>query len=505
MESTSPAAERSTHRWLAFSLIAAVAFVLILDAAIVNVALPSIGNDLNVERDQLSWVTNGYLLAFGGFLLLGGRLSDLFGRRRLFIVGLALFTLASLAGALAQSVGQLVAARAVQGFGAALVTPAALALVMVLFAPGPERNKALGLWGAVAGSGAAAGSILGGVLTEWFGWEAVLWVNVPIGIVAIALAPRLLPAARDESEHRAFDLAGAATITGGLGLLVYTLVEANDAGWVSTQTIGLGALSVALIAAFVVIEARSARPLVPLGIFRTKSLRSGNIIAVLTTLTMFPMFFILSLYLQDVLDMEPIEAGLGQLPIALMFVFLAGVVSRIVTRVGYKIPLVFGIFAISAGLLWLSRLEADSTWLGSVLGPAIVVGIGGAFSFIPTTIAATAEVDPHESGLASGLINTSQQIGGALGLAIATAVATASTESSVEGGELNPLAAVTDGYRAALVVGAAIAFAAAWLAIAIIPGKRKGGRAGESDSQPELTPAADGDRAADREPVTVGF
>src|SRR3712207_6747058 len=309
---------QSPSKGLALALLATTQFVLILDIAIVTVALPSIGTDLDFASADLSWVINAYALTFGGFLLLGGRMADLIGRRRMFMAGLVIFTAASLAGALAQSALWLVIARGAQGLGAALVSPAALSLVMNLFPEGAERNKALGIWGAVAGSGGAAGAILGGILTDVFAWEAVLYVNIPVGIAAVALAPRLLPEGREKAGVRSFDVGGALSVTAGLALLIYAVVDAPDAGWGSTQTLVLGAISLALLTAFVAIEASAKRPLLPLRTFRNRSLRSANLGAVLTTAALFPMWFLLTLYTQEVLGYTPLEAGLAQLPIALL-------------------------------------------------------------------------------------------------------------------------------------------------------------------------------------------
>src|SRR5437762_5255093 len=302
----------STNKWLALALLAAAQFVVVLDASIVNVALPSIGKALDFSRDDLSWVVNAYTLVFGGFLLLGGRLADLFGRRRMFMGGLVLFSLASLLGGLAQSSTWLIAARAAQGLGAAIVSPAALSLVMTTFAEGAERNRALGVWGAVAGSGGAAGVLLGGVLTQWVGWQAVLFVNVPIGLLAAAAAPRLLPESRD-ADHRFFDVTGAVLVTGGLALLVYALVDANNAGWGTFHTIGLGGIALGLIGLFVAWESRAPHPLMPFSIFRLRTLRGANVIGLLIGLALFAMFFFLSLYMQQVLGFDALKTGLSYL------------------------------------------------------------------------------------------------------------------------------------------------------------------------------------------------
>lgn len=475
-----PSSTRTRASWIALALLATTQFVLILDAAIVNVALPSIGRDLDFAREDLSWVTNAYTLTFGGFLLLGGRMADLVGRRRLFVAGLALFIVASLVGSLAVSALWLVLARAGQGLGAALVSPAALSLVMTLFPEGAARNKALGIWGAMAASGGAAGSVIGGVLTQWLGWQAVLYVNVPIGLVAIALAPRLLPQGRSEAGSRTFDVAGAVSVTAGLALLVYALVDANDAGWGSAQTLGLGALAVGLIAAFLVIESRSAHPLVPLGIFRLRMLRGANILTVLTTTAMFPMFFFVTLYLQEVLGYGPVLAGLGGLPLALTLVAGAQLAPRVATRIGVKVPLVTGFLLASTGLAWLSRISPDGGFVTDVLGPSLVIGIGAPLAFVSGMIAATTGAPASQAGLASGLINTSQQIGGALGLAALVAVVTARTQAATVAGARAPAVAFNEGLQAGLLGGAVVTLVAALLATVLIPA-----RDGRTDGDPE--------------------
>ncbi|MFI0452953.1 MFS transporter [Actinomadura sp. 6N118] len=474
------------HRGLALALLVTVQFVLVLDASIVNVALPAIGKDLHFDQADLSWVANAYTLTFGGFLLFGGRIADLAGRRRMFVVGLALFTAASLAGGLAPTSMALVVARAVQGLGAALVAPAALSLIMTLFEPGPERNRALGLFGAVAGAGGAAGAILGGLLTDWFGWEAVLYVNVPIGAVAIGLAPLLLPEARDRGV-RGFDLLGAVSATGGVALLVYTLVDANDAGWSSAQTYGLGGVALALIVAFFVVEARVKHPLVPLRIFRNRELRGANLVAVAMTMSIFPMFFVMTLYLQQVMGYGPIKAGLGQLPVAIAMGTGAGIGSQLVTRLGYRVPLVAGLLVAAAGLLWFARMPApDGDYLADVFGPAVVMGVGGGIVFVATTIAATAGASAAESGLASGLINTTQQVGGALGLAVAVAVSTAVTEDAFASGERVPSVALNEGFQAGMLASAGIAALGALLALVLLP--RRTAKPTAPEPEPVLTP-----------------
>ena len=460
----------STNKWLALALLAAAQFVVVLDASIVNVALPSIGRDLHFSQDNLSWVVNAYVLVFGGFLLLGGRMADLLGRRRLFIAGLILFAVASLAGGLAQSEGWLIAARAVQGLGAALLSPAALSLVTVLFAEGADRNKAMGVWGAVAGSGGAVGVLLGGMLTEWAGWEWVLFVNVPIGIIAAFLAPRLLPESRNEGE-RHFDVAGAVTITAGLSLLVYALVDANSAGWGSTQTLGLSAIAVALIGAFYVIERRQKAPLVPFpGIFRIRTITGINVSAVLVAASLFSMFFFISLYMQNVLGFSALEAGLAYLPLAVGLIITAGASAGLVTRFGFKPVLVSGLIITAAGLVWFGQVSPDGSYVGDVLFPSLLAAVGLGLAFVSMTVAAVSGVEPHEAGLASGLINTSQQIGGALGLAILATVANSRIDDLAASGTPQNVA-LTEGFQSAFLVGAGIAIVGAVLAIVLVSGK----------------------------------
>jgi EmrB/QacA subfamily drug resistance transporter len=456
-------------KWLALALLAAAQFVVILDASIVNVALPSIGADLNFSQENLSWVVNAYVLVFGGFLLLGGRLADLLGRRRLFMIGLVVFAFASLAGGLAQNEAQLIIARAAQGLGGALLSPAALSLVTVLFEEGAERNKAMGVWGAVAGSGGAVGVLLGGMLTEWAGWEWVLFVNVPVGIVAAALAPRLLPESRTEGRH--FDFAGAISVTAGLSLLVYTLVDANDAGWGSAQTLGLGALAFALIGAFYVIERRSKAPLMPFpGIFRIRTITGINVSAVLIAAALFSMFFFISLYMQQVLGYSALEAGLAYLPLAVGIIVTAGATAGLVTRFGFKPVLVVGLIVTAAGLLWFTQVDAGGSYLSDLLGPMMLAAVGLGLAFVSMTVAAVSGVEAHEAGLASGLINTSQQIGGALGLAILATIANARTDDAVASGQALP-SALTEGFQAAFAVGAGFAIAGAVLAMILVSGR----------------------------------
>ena len=476
---------------LALALLAAAQFVVVLDASIVNVALPSIGRDLGFDQGDLSWVVNAYVLVFGGFLLLGGRLADLLGRRRIFIVGLVVFGLASLAGGLATSPGMLIAARAVQGLGGALLSPAALSMLTVLFAEGAARNKALGVWGAVAGSGGAAGVLLGGLLTEYAGWEWVLFVNTPITIGAALLATRLLPESRTDGPRR-FDVAGAVTVTAGLSLLVYTLVDANGAGWLSTQTLGLGAVAFALLAAFVVIELRSAAPLVDFSIFRMRTLTATNVVALLVAAALFSMFFFISLYMQQVLGYDALKAGLAYLPLAGGIIVSAGMASQLVTRIGFKPVFVSGLVLTAIGLAWFAQVSVHGAYVSDILLPSLIAAVGLGFAFVSMTIAAVAGVGPQQAGLASGLINTSQQVGGALGLAILVSVATSRTDSvmTAAGGAPSALpGALTEGFRAAFTVGIGFAVVGAILAAVLISSQASrehaaAARAGELEPAP---------------------
>jgi EmrB/QacA subfamily drug resistance transporter len=464
------ALETPRAKLLALALLATTQFVVVLDAAIVNVALPSIGRALDFSQDDLSWVVNAYTLTFAGFLLLGGRLADLLGRRRMFMYGLVVFSIASLMGGLAQSDLWLIAARAVQGLGAALVSPAALSIITNTFAEGAERNRALGVWGAVAGSGGAAGVLLGGVLTQYLGWEWVLFVNVPIGVAAALLAPRLLPESRDEVDEPSFDVAGAVCVTAGLTLLVYALVDANQAGWGSARTIALGGVGIGLLVAFVFIERRQRQPLVPFSIFRLRTLRGANVVALLVAMSLFSMFFFISLYMQQVLGYDALKAGLSYLPLALTIIISAGGASVLVTRVGFKITLVAGMLLVTAGLVWFAQVSPTGSYLGDILFPSLLAAVGLGLAFVPVTIAAVTGVRPDQAGLASGLINTSQQMGGALGLAILVAVANATTSTAFADGKARPVA-LTEGFQDAFMVGAAFALTGAILAAILISSK----------------------------------
>jgi EmrB/QacA subfamily drug resistance transporter len=453
------------RRWIALILLCVSQFVVVLDASIVNVALPTIGGALKFSESNLPWVVNAYVLTFGGFLLLGGRMADLLGRRRVFISGLVLFAVASLAGGFATTAGQLIAARAVQGLGAALLSPAALSIVTTTFRDGAERNRALGVWGAVAGSGGAAGVLLGGGLTDGLGWEWVLWVNVPIGLIAALVAPTLIAESRSEGKRRHFDFPGAVTITAGLSVLVYALLDANSAGWGSAQTILLLAVSATMLAGFFFTERRSAAPLVPFRIFRLGTLRGANVVGVLVGASLFSMFYFISLYMQQVLGYSAIKAGLSYLPLAISIIVSAGIASQLVTRVGFKNVMAIGMVLIAAALVWFSQIAVHGTFVSDILGPSLLAAVGLGFAFVTTTIAAVSGVDDREAGLASGLINTSQQVGGALGLALLSAVST-----SVIGSSHSP-SVLTDGFRDAFLAGAGLAVAGLVATVLLIRGR----------------------------------
>jgi EmrB/QacA subfamily drug resistance transporter len=449
------------------------AALIVLDASIVNVALPSIKTDLGFSESNLQWVVNAYTLAFGGFLMLGGRAADLFGRRRVFIAGLGVFSAASLVGGFATSEGWLILARGVQGLGAAIVSPAALSIVTTTFTEGAERNKALGIWGALAGAGGAVGVLMGGLLTSGLGWQWVLFVNVPIGLAAAVAAPRWVRESRTH-ERTSMDIAGAVSITAGLVVLVYALVDARDAGWGSLQTIGLLGLSALLLATFVVVELRTKHPVMPLTIFRNRNVASADAVALLVGASLFSMFFFISLYLQQVLGDSALRAGLSYLPLAFAIIFSAGAASQLVTRAGPKPVLVGGLVLTTIGLLLFTQVSAGGSYTSDVLIPSIVVALGLGFSFVPLTIIAVAGVTHHEAGMASGLINTAQQVGGALGLAVLSSIAAARTSDVLASGGGRPTddavrGALTEGFQSAFAVGAGFAAVGVVLALLVVP------------------------------------
>lgn len=420
------------HAWRAVMLLGLVQLMVVLDASITNVALPSINADLGISEADSSWIVNAYVLVFGGFLLLGGRLGDLFGRRLLFMVGLVVFAVGSLLGGLSEAPWQIIAARAFQGFGGALLAPAVLAITASLFPEGSERNKAFGVLGGIAGSGGAIGVLLGGVLTEKLSWEWVFYVNVPIALVAVVAAPLLLAESREEGEERSSDVWGALTVTGGIAMLVYAMVDANDAGWSSSQTILLLAGAVALLAAFWWTESHVSKPLVRLGIFRNRSVTGANIVAVVIGAALFSMFFFITFYMQQVLGLSPLESGLRYLPLALSIIVSAGMASALATRFGFRNVLLFGLTLTAIGLAWFTQISVDGSFLEDVLGPSMIAGAGLGFIFVPLTLAAVSGVRNEETGLASGLINTTQNVGGALGLAVLLTQFTSRSEQVVK-------------------------------------------------------------------------
>jgi EmrB/QacA subfamily drug resistance transporter len=463
-------------RWWALIVLCLGSLMIVLDTTIVNVALPSIRADLGFSETSLAWVVNAYLLTFGGFLLLGGRLGDLFGHRRLFMIGIALFTLASLANGLSTTQTFLVTARGIQGIGGAVVSAVALSLTMNLFTQPAERAKAMGVFGFVSAGGGSIGVLLGGVLTNSLNWHWVFLVNIPIGVAVLALSWALLPAARDEATTGRLDIAGAVTVTASLMLAVYAIVNGNDAGWTSVQTIGLLVAAAALLATFLIIESRVRAPLVPLGLFRLRNVTTANIIGVLWAAAMFAWFFLSALYLQLVLGYNPLQVGLAFLPADLiMAAFSLGLSARLVTRFGIKRPLAAGLLLAAVGLILFARAPVDGNFVVDVLPAMILLGLGAGIAFNPMLLAAMSDVAPTESGLASGVVNTSFMMGGALGLAVLASLAASRTESllSYGGGRLaapdgSYLAALNGGYHAAFFLGALFAALATVLGAALL-------------------------------------
>jgi len=443
------------RKWLALALLSAVQFMVVLDIAIVNVALPSIQVDLGFSQENLQWVISAYALVFGGFLLLGGRAADLLGRRRIFIAGVIVFTVASLLAGLAWSEASLIAARALQGLGAAIISPAALSILSTTFAEGRERNIALGVWGAVGGFGAAAGVLLGGILTDALSWEWIFFVNVPVGAAALVSTPFLLGESRD-ARVKSFDVLGAVLVTSGLSLLVYAITQAGDDGWLATTTIAFGTAALALLAGFVAWERRHPEPLMRFGILRTKTVSGANATGFIMGTAMFSMFLMLTLYMQQVLGFSAMRTGVAYLAVAGTAILWSAVAAQLVTRVGVKPVLLTGMTALTAGLVYFTQVSVGGSYLGDLLPGFLLVGLGIGFSFVPISIAALAGIRASEAGLASGLINTSQQIGGALGIAALSTIATTRTGDAIASGVAQP-AALVDGFTAAFAVGAVIA------------------------------------------------
>jgi EmrB/QacA subfamily drug resistance transporter len=454
-----PRTEPVVHRWRAFAVLAVSFFMTIVDLTIVNVALPTIGRKLHFSETNLQWVVTAYALTFGGFLLLGGRAADLLGRRRILMLGLATFTAASLACALATTDSFLIAMRGVQGLGAAIVLPAALSIVMNMFEEGAERNKALGIWGGIGAGGATIGLVAGGLLTRYIGWEYIFFLNVPIGAAALLLAPRIVPESRLATARRRYDPFGAVTATAGLLLLVYALSKAPQDGWASGRTISLLAVAAALAGAFLAIETRVESPLLPLRIFRLRTVAGANAVGLLLGGSFFAFIFVGTLYMQQVLGYSAIKTGLAWLAASLTSVALAGVSQMLVTRVSAKLVMAAGMGLIGGGILWATAAPVHGHFWTDLAGPFFVAGAGTAFTFIPVSIAGLAGVAEHEAGLASGLLNTSQQIGGAIGVAVASTVAATHFKTLSHAGTAAP-AALTGGFQWALWVCGAIGLAA---------------------------------------------
>jgi EmrB/QacA subfamily drug resistance transporter len=480
--------------WPALVVLCLGSLMIVLDSTIVNVALPSIRRDLGFSSTSLAWVVNGYLLTFGGFLLLGGRLGDLFGHRRLFLGGIALFTLASLACGAATSQGLLVAARVIQGFGGAVVSAVALSLMMALFVEPAERAKAMGVFGFVAAGGGTLGVLLGGILTDVLNWHWIFLVNVPIGIGVCVLALQVLPAAEPSGDRERLDIAGALTVTAALMLAVYAIVNGNQAGWTSGQTLGLLAGAIALLGAFLVIESRVRAPLMPLGLFALRNLATANAAAVLWAGAMFAWFFLSALYLQLVLGYTPLQVGLAFLPANLiMGAFSLGLSAKLVMRFGIKRPLAVGLLLAAAGLVLFARAPVGGHFASDVLPSMILLGFGAGIAFNPILLAAMGDVDPRDSGLASGIVNTSFMMGGALGLAVLASLAASRTKHLLASAH-RPLDALAGGYHVSFLVGAGFALLAAGLGVLLLR------TTPETGSAPGLPDSGDGVH----EPVGAG-
>jgi EmrB/QacA subfamily drug resistance transporter len=475
-ETTTPRHERHVSDGAILTLVCVAQFMVVLDISIVNVALPSIGHDLHYSPTGLQWVVNAYVLTFAGFLLLGGRTADLFGRRRVFIAGLALFSLASLLGGIAQTSGELTAARAAQGLGGAVLSPATLTIIMTTFSEGEKRHRALGAWSAVAGLGGAAGVILGGVLTSYLSWRWVLYVNIPIGVCAIIAALLLLPESRRPDAVRSLDVRGAVLATGGLALLVYAIVGTDVHAWTSARTLVLLAVSVALLATFVFTQTRVSDPLMPLSLFKSRSVSAANAVMLLMGVVFFSMWYFLSLYLQDVHGYHPLKTGLLFLPMSAAIIIGAQTAGRVIGRIGPQRMLVFGMGLSAIGFAWLTQLSATSGYLADVLPGTVLISFGMGLSFTPLATAATAGVHWSQAGIASGLLNTSRQVGGSIGLAALATLATTHTNHLLGGhGQISQAVlaspagrvAVTSGFDHAVAAGAVIAALAALAALTI--------------------------------------
>jgi len=474
--------------WIVLVLVCIAQFMVILDATIVNVALPSIQTDLDMSDANLQWIVNAYALLFGGFLLLGGRAGDLIGRKRVFLAGVVVFTLASLVCGLAQNDTWLILARGVQGLGAALVSPAALSILTTTFKEGRERTRAMGVWAAIAVGGGAVGLLLGGILTDALSWPWIFFVNVPVGIVAFVLSLRLVPESKDEEAHRSSDLAGAVTVTGGLIALVYGIVRSSQAGWGSVEVIGFMVLAAVLLVAFVVIEQRSAEPLVRLSIFAVRTVRGANVAMFLVACGLFAMFFFNTLYLQRVLGYSALEAGLAFLPFTAGIIIGAGLSQALLPRLGAREVPLLGLMLAIAGLLLFLRLTPDGDYLTDLLPGIMLASIGMGLVFVPVTLIATSGIPDGDAGLASGLFNTSQQIGGALGLAVLSTIATSKTTGVIEElgrrpSEADTASALVDGFHLAWL-GSAVLLAAGAVLLLVLLRRRDVLAASQGESAP---------------------
>ena len=458
----------SRTRWLALFVLCLGDLMIVLDVTIVGVALPSIREDLGFTESSLAWIVNGYMLTFGGFLLLGGRLGDLFGQRRLFLAGLGLFTAASLACGLATSQAALIAARAVQGLGGAIVAAVALALIMTLFTEPGERAKAMGVIGFVAAGGGSIGVLAGGVLTDVLNWHWIFLVNVPVGIAVMVLSLLVIPGGRGQAQETKLDIGGAVTVTGSLMLAVYAIVNGNEVGWTTARTLGLLAAAAVLFGVFLWIEARATSPLVPLGLFRLRNLSTANVVGILWSAAMFAWFFLAALYLQLVLGYAPLEVGLAFLPANLiMGAFSLGLSAKLVMRFGIKPPLVTGMLLVAIGLALFARAPVDGAFFVDVLPSMLILGIGVGMAMNPVLLAAMSDAPPEQAGLASGVVNTAFMMGGALGLAVLASLAAWRSDDLLASGD-SQLAALTGGYNLAFVVGAIFAAVAAAVAAALL-------------------------------------
>jgi EmrB/QacA subfamily drug resistance transporter len=477
---TTSSFDNSRSKWIALIVLCMGSLMIVLDTTIVNVALPSIRQDLGFSQTSLAWVVNGYLLTFGGFLLLGGRLGDHFGHRRMFVGGIALFTLASLACGVSMSQGFLVAARTIQGFGGAIVSAVSLSLIVSLFVEPAERAKAMGFFGFVAAGGGSIGVLLGGVLTDALNWHWIFLVNVPIGAVVVVASLRVLPSSRAATSRPRLDVAGAVTVTGALMLATYAIVNGNQAGWLSGQTVGLLAGAVVLLGAFLVLESRVTSPLMPLSLFRLRNLATANGIGVLWAAAMFAWFFLSALYLQLVLGYTPLQVGLAFLPAnVIMAVFSLGVSAKLVMRFGIKVPISVGLALASAGLLLFARAPVGGHFFSDVLPSMTLLGFGAGMALNPVLLAAMGDVPQSEAGLASGVVNTSFMMGGALGLAVLASVAASQTNHLLGSGHLH-VSALVGGYHVSFLIGAAFAAVAALGAARLIRASAPAGQQAEA-------------------------